>query len=53
MVFHDLGNLCIKIEEYARAIELLERYLAAFPADAMTVANIATCYAKLGKLMPR
>jgi len=49
VVFHDLGNLCIKIEEYARAIELLERYLAAFPSDAMTVANIATCYAKLGK----
>ncbi len=49
-VFHDLGNLCIEIEEYARAIELLERYLKVFPADAMTVANIATCYAKLGKL---
>ncbi len=48
-VFHDLGNLCIEIEEYNKAIELLGRYLAAFPADAMAVANIATCYAKLGK----
>ncbi len=48
-VFHDLGNLCIEIEEYNKAIELLGRYLAAFPTDAMTVANIATCYAKLGK----
>jgi len=48
-VFHDLGNLCIEIEEYNKAIELLGRYMAAFPADAMTVANISTCYAKLGK----
>ncbi len=48
-VLHDLGNLCIEIEEYNKAIELLGRYLAAFPTDAMAVANIATCYAKLGK----
>ena len=48
-VLHDLGNLCIEIEEYNKAIELLGRYLTAFPNDAMAVANIATCYAKLGK----
>ena len=48
-VFHDLGNLCIEIEEYDKAIVLLGKYVAAFPTDAMAVANIATCYARVGR----
>ncbi|KKO19771.1 MAG: glycosyltransferase [Candidatus Brocadia sp.] len=51
-VYHDLGNLCIEIEEYHTAIELLEKYLKVAPVDTNTVTNIATCYAKLGKLEP-
>ncbi|MDO8142609.1 MAG: tetratricopeptide repeat protein, partial [Candidatus Brocadiales bacterium] len=45
-----LGNLCIEIEDYALAIELQERYLGISPGDANVIANIATCYARLGKL---
>ncbi|HQU31119.1 MAG TPA: glycosyltransferase [Candidatus Brocadia sapporoensis] len=51
-VYHDLGNLCIEIEEYKIAIELLEKYLNVFPTDITTITNIATCYARLGKLEP-
>lgn len=45
-----LGNLCIEIEDYTLAIELQERYLGISPGDANVIANIATCYARLGKL---
>lgn len=51
-VYHDLGNLCIEIAEYKIAIELLEKYLNVSPADVTTITNIATCYARLGKLEP-
>ena len=49
----DVGDLCMEIEEYTLAIEALERYLktSSIPS-AMVVANIAACYAKLGKLEP-
>ncbi|NUO07165.1 MAG: tetratricopeptide repeat protein [Candidatus Brocadia sp.] len=49
-VYLDLGDLCIEMEEYTLAIELLERYLKTSPAEAMVITNIATCYARLGKL---
>ncbi|MCF6154453.1 MAG: tetratricopeptide repeat protein [Candidatus Brocadia sp.] len=49
-VYHDLGNLCIEIEEYEKAIELLEIHLKTSSTDATVITNIATCYAKLGKL---
>lgn len=49
-VLHDLGNLCIEIEKYHIAIELLEKYLHISPLDVTTITNIATCYARLGKL---
>ncbi len=49
-IYHDLGNLCIEIEEYEKAIELLDKHLDASPADATVLTNIATCYARLGKL---
>jgi tetratricopeptide (TPR) repeat protein len=49
-IYHDLGNLCIEIEEYEKAIELLEKYLKTSPPDATVITNIATCYARLGKL---
>jgi tetratricopeptide (TPR) repeat protein len=49
-VYLDLGDLCIEMEQYTTAIKLLERYLDTSPADATVVANIATCYARLGKL---
>ena len=49
-VYHDLGNLCIEIEEYDTAIELLEKYAKTSPADATVITNIATCYARIGKL---
>ena len=51
-VYHDLGNLCIEIEEYNMAIELLEKYLKVSPVDITAITNIATCYARLGKLEP-
>ncbi|TVM00007.1 MAG: hypothetical protein CV087_15920 [Candidatus Brocadia sp. WS118] len=51
-VLHDLGNLCIEIEEYNTAIELLEKYLKTSPVDITAITNIATCYARLGKLEP-
>lgn len=51
-VYHDLGNLCIEIEEYNTAIELLEKYLITFPVDITVITNIATCYARLGKREP-
>lgn len=49
-IYLDLGDLCIEMEQYTTAIELFERYLATSPSDATVVANIATCYARLGKL---
>ncbi|MDQ1271395.1 MAG: hypothetical protein QG591_25 [Planctomycetota bacterium] len=49
-VYHDLGNLCIEIEEYNMAIELLERHLKYSPEDIAVISNIAICYSKLGKL---
>lgn len=51
-VYNDLGNLCIEIEEYTAAIELLEKYLKTSPVDITAITNIATCYIKLGKLEP-
>lgn len=51
-VFHDLGNLCIEIEKYNTAIELLGKYLKTSPLDITAITNIATCYARLGKLAP-
>ncbi len=49
-VYLDLSDLCIEMGKYATAIEILERYLDSSPADATVLANIAVCYAKLGKL---
>ncbi|MEP9412088.1 MAG: tetratricopeptide repeat protein, partial [Candidatus Brocadia sp.] len=49
-IYHDLGNLCIEIEEYEKAIELLEKHLKSSPSDATAITNIATCYARMGKL---
>jgi tetratricopeptide (TPR) repeat protein len=50
-LYLDLGDLCIEMEEYATAIEVLERYLTTSQGiEAMVIASIATCYAKLGKL---
>ncbi|MCF6154452.1 MAG: tetratricopeptide repeat protein [Candidatus Brocadia sp.] len=49
-IYLDLGDLCMDMELYTTAIELWERYFNIFPADATVVANIATCYARLGKL---
>ncbi|MDQ1271394.1 MAG: hypothetical protein QG591_24 [Planctomycetota bacterium] len=47
----DLGDLCIEMEEYAKAIEVLERYITTtHNVEAVVIASIATCYAKLGKL---
>ncbi|KAB2836596.1 MAG: tetratricopeptide repeat protein [Candidatus Brocadia sp.] len=51
-VYNDLGNLCIEIEEYTTAIDLLEKYLKTSPVDITAITNIATCYVKLGKLEP-
>ena len=49
----DVSDLCMEIEEYTLAIEALEKNLktTATPS-AMAVANMAACYAKLGKLEP-
>ncbi|MFN3533683.1 MAG: tetratricopeptide repeat protein, partial [Candidatus Brocadia sp.] len=49
-IYLDLGDLCMEMEQYTLAIELLERYLNTSQSDATVVANIATCYARLGKL---
>ncbi len=49
-VFMSLADLCVEIENFTMAIEILERYLKIFPNDAKVIANIATCYARLGKL---
>jgi tetratricopeptide (TPR) repeat protein len=39
------------MEEYAKAIEVLERYITTtHNVEAVVIASIATCYAKLGKL---
>ncbi len=51
-IYHELGNLCIEIEEYNTAIELLERHLKTSPPDPAVITNIATCYARLGKIEP-
>jgi len=49
----DVGDLCMEIEEYTLAIEALEKHLkTSSTPSAMVVANIAACYAKLGKLEP-
>ncbi len=46
----EFGDLCMETEEYATAIEVFEKYLTAFPSvDAIVIASLATCYAKLGK----
>ncbi|MEP9411524.1 MAG: tetratricopeptide repeat protein, partial [Candidatus Brocadia sp.] len=49
-IYLDLGDLCMEMGLYTAAIELLERYLDTARTDATVVANIAACYAKLGKL---
>ncbi|TVM00006.1 MAG: hypothetical protein CV087_15915 [Candidatus Brocadia sp. WS118] len=50
-IYLELGDLCMEMEQYAAAIEVLERRLKSSPiADAKVVANIAVCYAKQGKL---
>jgi len=49
----DVGDLCMETEEYTLAIEALERYLKTTSTpNAMAIANIAACYANLGKLEP-
>lgn len=49
----DIGDLCMEIEEYTLAIEALEKHLKTTSTpNAMVIANIAACYAKLGKLEP-
>ena len=48
-IYLDLGNLCIEIEEFSLAVELLEKYLNTSPVDVKVITNIATCYARLGK----
>ncbi|MDR4509103.1 MAG: glycosyltransferase [Candidatus Brocadiaceae bacterium] len=46
-----MGNLCIEIEEYKMAIELLEKHVeTATVTDASVISNIATCYAKMGEM---
>lgn len=49
-VFLSLADLCIETENFTMAIEVLEKYLKICPRDAKVIANIATCYARLGKL---
>ncbi len=50
-VYLDIGDLCMEIEEYTMAIEVFEKYLkSTSAANAIIVANIAVCYARLGKL---
>ncbi len=49
-VFLELGDFCIEVEEYSTAIEFFEKYLKTSPPDAKVVANIALCYARLGKM---
>ena len=50
LTYLKLGNFCIEIENHTTAIELLEKYLEISPDSADVIANIATCYAKLGRL---
>ncbi len=49
----DISDLCMEIEEYTLAIEALEKHLktTATP-NAMVIANMASCYARLGKREP-
>ena len=44
-----LGAMCIALEEYGRAIELLERVLECAPTDHRVLTDLATCYAQLGQ----
>lgn len=46
----DLGYFCIDIGEYSLAIDMLEKYLNTTSPDANILANIACCYAKMGKI---
>jgi len=47
--FKKLGALCIKAQDYGTAIEVLGKYLEYFPEDAGTLADVATCYVKIGQ----
>jgi tetratricopeptide (TPR) repeat protein len=47
-VYLGLADLCIEIKDYRMAIEALGRFLENSPNDAKVIANIATCYVKLG-----
>lgn len=53
LIYLQLGDLCMEMEQYTTAIEVLEKYLKnTSTADAKVIANIAVCYAKQGKLKP-
>jgi len=45
----NVGAACIKAQDYQTAIEVLSRYLQFYPDDGETLADVATCYVKIGQ----
>ena len=49
-VYRETSNICVRLENYEKAIDLYEECIRRDPTDKVTMSNIASCYARLGHL---
>jgi len=50
ILYPELAQLCIGVEDYATAVRVIEQFLGTAPPTAVTLSDLATCYAKQGQL---
>lgn len=48
-LLREIGQTCMNVQLYAKAVDLFTRCLSIEPEDADSLADVATCYARMGQ----